>query len=210
MDLIIVDGVNVKINPVSLLIKEFEALWLLDKDPHKNKAKRWFGYIKLYCDPGSPYQNLLEFEKRETIVDDLKIKLEDVSKPEFANAISKYEALYLSDEDRMMIAAKSAYKKIIDKLNSIDLDAVDEQGKPIHKIENVNAAFKSITEFQKTINEIQQGINLKKNKNKTVGGTTVEDFEDPKERIPDEEFAEEEDDFDTSDMQHDGLEPKSY
>jgi len=202
-----INGVNVIVNPICLQINEFKALWELDKSQNKAKVKKWFAFINLYCDPYSPYHNLLEREKIETICYDLGFDNEDYNGIVFQKAIAKYKVLYISDEERMMIAGKKAYTKLIDKVENIDFETTDDNGKPINTPATLNAAFKNIHEYQAMLNSVEQGISLKKNKNKAVGGTTVGLFEEAKEVKAPEETEEEI--FNTDDL-NDDLEPASY
>lgn len=211
MNLVQLDGDNVIVNPICLHINEFKVLWDLDKTVGKTKVKRWYCFINAFCDPYSPYHNLLEMEKVETICYDMGFDVKDYGTPQFQKAIQKYRSLYISDEERMMIAGKTAYTKLIDKVENIDFDATDENGKPIDTPATLTAAFKNIHAYQDLLNSIEQGISIKKNKNKAVGGTTVGLFEEAKE-IKQQEHIQE--DFDTSDLKDDedneDLEPPTY
>ena len=139
--------------------------------------------------------------------------VKDYSTTLMQNAIKRYELLYVSDEERMVKAAKKAYTKLIDKVENIDFNAVDANGKAIDTPATLNAAFKNISEYQNLLNSIDQGIAIKKNKNKAVGGTTVGAFEEAKEQTKevntDSGFVNE--DLSTDDLQDDNeLEPASY
>ena len=74
-----------------LLVKEFEALWDLDRnkcseDPTgKKRLRAWkeFKYIWLFADWKSPYQQYLEMEKHKAAMEDSGLSDEEWNDPTF-------------------------------------------------------------------------------------------------------------------------------
>lgn len=126
-----------------LLVKEFEALWDIDRnkceaDPTGKKRLRvWkeFKYIWLFVDWKSPYQQYLEMEKHNAAMEDSGLTNEEWQDPVFRAAVRKY--IEIKDSSRILSLIKTAHRtleKMRVFLDNIDLDERDPMtNKPIWK-----------------------------------------------------------------------------
>lgn len=126
-----------------LLVKEFEALWDIDRnkceeDPTgKNRLRVWkeFKYIWLFVDWKSPYQQYLEMEKHNAAMEDSGLTDEEWQDPTFRAAVRKY--IEIKDSSRILSLIKTAHRtleKMRVFLDNIDLDERDPvTNKPIWK-----------------------------------------------------------------------------
>lgn len=153
-----------------LLVKEFEALWDLDRnkceeDPTgKKRLRAWreFTYIWLFADWKSPYQQYLEVEKHKACMDDSKLSEEEWNDPVFRAAIRKY--IEIKDSSRILSLIKTAFRtleKMRISLDNIDLDERDPvSNKPIWKAKDILDNIGSIATMKDKLKELE--LNYKK------------------------------------------------
>lgn len=153
-----------------LLVKEFEALWDLDRnkcseDPTGKKRLRvWkeFKYIWLFVDWKSPYQQYLEMEKHKAALDDSGLSEEEWDDQVFRAAVRKY--IEIKDSSRILSLIKTAFRtleKMRVSLDNIDLEERDPiNNKPIWKAKDILADIGSIGTMADKLKELE--LNYKK------------------------------------------------
>ena len=153
-----------------LLVKEFEALWDLDRnkcsgDPTGTKRLRaWkeFKYIWLFADWKSPYQQYLEMEKHRAAMNDSGLTEEEWNDPLFRAAVRKYTEI--KDSSRILSLIKTAFRtleKMRVFLDNIDLDERDSTtNKPIWKGKDILDNIASIGTMADKLKELE--LNYKK------------------------------------------------
>lgn len=153
-----------------LLVKEFEALWDLNRnkcseDPtgiKRLRAWREFKYIWLFADWKSPYQQYLEMEKHKASMEDSKLSEEEWNDPLFRAAVRKY--MEIKDSSRILSLIKTALRtleKMRVSLDNIDLEERDPiNNKPIWKAKDILGDIASIGTMADKLKELE--LNYKK------------------------------------------------
>lgn len=153
-----------------LLVKEFEALWDVDRnkcseDPtgvKRLRAWREFKYIWLFVDWKSPYQQYLEMEKHKAAMEDSKLTEEEWNDPKFRAAVRKY--IEIKDSSRVLSLIKTAFRtleKLRISLDNIDLEERDPiSNKPIWKAKDILDSIGSIGTMADKLKELE--LNYKK------------------------------------------------
>lgn len=153
-----------------LLVKEFEALWDIDRnkcseDPtgvKRLRAWREFKYIWLFVDWKSPYQQYLEMEKHKAAMEDSKLTEEEWNDPTFRAAVRKY--IEIKDSSRVLSLIKTAFRtleKLRISLDNIDLEERDPiSNKPIWKAKDILDSIGSIGTMADKLKELE--LNYKK------------------------------------------------
>lgn len=153
-----------------LLVKEFEALWDLDRnkcseDPTgKKRLRAWkeFKYIWLFADWKSPYQQYLEMEKHKAAMEDSGLSDEEWNDPTFRAAVRKY--IEIKDSSRILSLIKTAFRtleKMRVSLDNIDLEERDPvNNKPIWKAKDILDSISSIGTMTDKLKELE--LNYKK------------------------------------------------
>lgn len=153
-----------------LLVKEFEALWDLDRnkcseDPtgiKRLRAWREFKYIWLFADWKSPYQQYLEMEKHKAAMEDSKLTEEEWNDPKFRAAVRKY--IEIKDSSRVLSLIKTAFRtleKLRISLDNVDLEERDPiSNKPIWKAKDILDSIGSIGTMADKLKELE--LNYKK------------------------------------------------
>lgn len=148
-----------------LLVKEFEAIWDLDRnkceeDPKGTKRlKAWkeFKYIWLFADWKSPYQQYLEHEKHHACMEDSGLTEEEWNDPVFRAAMRKY--IDIIGSSRVLKLIKTAFRtleKMRVSLDNIDIDERDPvTNKPIFKPKEILESIASIGTMANKLKELE-------------------------------------------------------
>ena len=152
------ENYKLKISEEAFTIAVFRDIWDRDKTKDKRIALAELGYVYHFADPRSDYQSIVnEIERENAIVEGegfLKWKPDELVK----KAIEYYckfkpMASYLLEDTR------TAIDKVRKFLAGIDLNAVDEKGKPIYAINTVVNAIKQIPVLIKEFDEAEKALN---------------------------------------------------
>ena len=178
-------GRAVLVTPDLVLIDEFKKLL----EPGRNKCKedpsglshlradREFTYIYLAIDWKSPYSGFSNQEKHEAAVKDGQISEEEWNNPEFRSACRKYVALQDSNRYvRLLQAAQEVTDKIIDYFGNIDLNATDDQGKPLVKISDIQKAMEQSVKQIESLKQIEALVKKEMTEQSQIRGGAVEGF----------------------------------
>ena len=178
-------GRAVFVTPDLVLIDEFKKLL----EPGRNKCKedpsglshlradREFTYIYLAIDWKSPYSGFSNQEKHEAALKDGQISEEEWNNPEFRSACRKYVALQDSNRYvRLLQAAQEVTDKIIDYFGNIDLNATDDQGKPLVKISDIQKAMEQSVKQIESLKQIEALVKKEMTEQSQIRGGAVEGF----------------------------------
>lgn len=116
----IVNG-NVQMNPTTLWIPEFKALWDRDKSKDKKQATSEISYIVFMHSFVSPYMGYAEKEREKKVRQDCFGKQKDSWKPdaEVKAAVKKFLALQDTPTLRLLKAAKAGVDKITEYYENV-------------------------------------------------------------------------------------------
>lgn len=137
------ENYKLKISEEAFTIAVFRDIWERDKTKDKRIALAELGYIYHFADPRSDYQSIVsEPERHNAIIEGegLKNWEPDSLVKEALEYYGKFKptAAYLLEDTRIAI------DKVRKFLAEIDLNAVDDKGKPIYTINSVVSAIKQI------------------------------------------------------------------
>ena len=158
MRLIKYEGYNLTIEPELLTLAPFKKIWTRDKSKDKSKALQELGYIYFMYDIRSDYQIYIDEEKRSR---EIKIgegmpenwEPDDTVK-EAATYFSKFKpaaALLLED-------TRVAVDKLRTLLRNINLNDVDDKGRPIYTLNTITSTIKQIPSLVKDLDEAERAL----------------------------------------------------
>lgn len=138
---------EVKVEPEALILKPFKKIWDRDKSKTKERAMMELGFVYFFCDPRSDYQYLEDGTERLKAIKDgegLPAKWEPdkdlKAAMEFYESFLPMSALLLKDTE-------VAVSKLRNKLKNVDLDEVDEKGRPVTPINTYISTLKQVPEL---------------------------------------------------------------
>lgn len=152
------EGYKVVISEEAFALKVFRQIWNRDRSVNKDKAIMELGYIYFMVDPRSDYQYLVDEDERSKAIIEGE-GLPDRWKPdkaiteamEFYSRFKPTAALLLED-------TRYAVDKLRKLLREIDLNQLDDKGKPIYTLNSVTATIKQVPSLAKDLDEAEKAL----------------------------------------------------
>lgn len=136
----------------------------------KLQATKEFAWIYYVYDPMSPYQVLETEERFEKVGDFLFDDKKYTPDKKLEEAASRYSDMCETLQVRMLHAAREASRTIIKYLESVDLTAEDENGKPKHKVNDVIKALEKMGEVTDSLEHLEERVRRQQDKEQEVRG----------------------------------------
>jgi len=162
---------EVQIDPVAYTLTAFKAV--MDKYEDKQYAIAEMAYIYFYTDWASDYVNIVDLKERkkrilsEVFIDkSSKLKIDKITDAAIAFYNERQKTLaYELYED-----AKYAINKIREYLRSVDLLALDNNGKPIYDVIKLTKTIESATTLITKMAELEEAIKADKHGSNKLKG----------------------------------------
>lgn len=159
------------ISEEALAIKAFSDIWKRDKSKHKEKAIQEFGLIYFMYDPRSPYTYLIDMDDRWKNI----LKHEGLpSNYKFDSILMEaceiYCNLTYTSSSQLLATARESADKVRIFLANLDLDEVDDKGKPKYPINMIVSAIKQIPELTKQLRAAEIAVSLEIEENSKIRG----------------------------------------
>lgn len=158
MKLLKYEGYKLTFEPEILTLKVFKRLYIRDKTKDKSKFIQELGLIYFYVDPRSDYQYLTDEDERlkaiiegEGLPQDFKIDSLLSDAIEYYKKFRPTSALLLED-------TRVAVDKLRKALRDINLDALDDKGKPIYTLNSITSTIKLVPSLIKDLDEAERTI----------------------------------------------------
>ena len=171
MKLLKYEGYNITFEPELLMLKVFKKLHKRDKTRDKSKFIQELAFIYFFSDPRSDYQYITdEDERTESIIEgeglpsDWKVEKELQEAIDYYKSFNPTAALLLED-------TRVAVDKLRKMLRDIDLEKVDDKGKPIYTLNTVVATIKQVPALIKDLDEAERTIAKEMIQNDRVRGS---------------------------------------
>lgn len=170
MRLLTYEGYNLTIDPMLLTLKPFKAIWTRDKSTSKDRAIQEIAYIYFMEDPRSDYQYIVDREERE-----VQIREGEGIKPSWRpdGTVKEAQKLYASFKTPSALLLEDtrvAVDKLRQLLRDIDLNAVDDKGKPIYTLNTVTSTIKQIPALIRDLDEAERALAKELAQNDKVRG----------------------------------------
>ena len=151
-------GYNLEISEEAYMLKPFKDLWRRDKSKGKEKALQELAYIYFMEDSRSDYQIYIDREERSRQIK-LGEGLPDYWKPDKqVIEAQKFYAGFKSEAALLLEDIRIAITKLREFIKTIDLNAVDDKGKPIYTLNTYTATIKQIPELITSLDEAEKSI----------------------------------------------------
>ena len=143
----------------ALLIKPIRKLYNSDKTKNKDKFLQIMSVVYFYVDPRSSYNYITNDEDRLQAI----IKQEGLPKnftitKQIEEIIEEYKKHCITTSFLLLQDTKLAIDKVRQFLRDVDLNKVDDKGKPIYTIQSVTTAIKQIPQLAKDVLEAEKAI----------------------------------------------------
>lgn len=158
MKLVKIENYQIVFDEELLLLKPFRQLYKSDKNRDKRGFMDFLTIVYYTYDPRSDYSYIVEEEarlKEVCITNGLEIpKFTDLQKA----CIELYKKLTTTISQELLRSTKIAINKVRTFLETIDLTATDDKGKPIYTINSVTTAIKQIPQLAKDVMEAEKAV----------------------------------------------------
>lgn len=180
MHLIEYDNYEIKISPEALLVKPIREIWEKDKTKNKESFLSQMSFMFFMIDPRSTYSYITDLAERadeiimqEGLPKDFK-PTEDLKK-----AMEIYEKHTITSSYALLEAAKIAVDKVGKFLKEVDLNTLDDKGKPVYTINSITSAIKQIPQLAKDLVEAEKVVAKEiEEKGRARGGNNKTIFDD--------------------------------
>ena len=168
-----------------VLIKEFKDLLEVERNKCKEdpsglnhvRADKEFTYIYLAIDWKSPYSGFSNQERHVAALKDADLSEDEFNDPTFRAACRKYVSLQDSNRYvRLLQASQQVTDKIIDYFENLDLNATDDQGKPLVKIADIQKAMDQSVKQIESLKQIEALVKKELTEQSQIRGGAVEGF----------------------------------
>ena len=171
MRLLTYEGYNLTIDPMLLTLKPFKAIWVRDKSASKERAIQEIAYVYFMEDPRSDYQYIIDREEREKQIREGE-GIKSSWKPD--GTVKEAQKLYASFKTPSALLLEDtrvAVDKLRQLLRDIDLNAVDDKGKPIYTLNTVTSTIKQIPALIRDLDEAERALAKEIAQNDKVRGS---------------------------------------
>lgn len=157
----LVELVNYEVVPTQecFLIKPLRQLFNADKSKNKEKFMQQLSVVYFMADPRSSYNYVTDLDDRLEMIKeqeglDKNFKIDD----KLSEAIECYKKHTMTTSTLLLEDARTAVDKVRQFLREVDLDAVDDKGKPKYTINSITAALKQIPQLAKDLQETEKTV----------------------------------------------------
>lgn len=157
-DLITVSNNVVVPSAYALTINEFKSL-----------KSQELGAVYFYSDHRSPYAVYDESERMEKISQDLKVKFT----PKVRGAIDKYKELSETSAIKLLKSAKASVTKLEKYFRTVDLNILDDNGKPIYHAKDLIANLSNMSKVVNGLDELEEIVRKHEQKDNPNRGGVV-------------------------------------
>lgn len=159
MHIVKFDNFEISLTEEAFYIKPIRDLFNADKTKNKEKFLQQMSIIYFLVDPRSSYSYIIDDEERFN-----EIKIQEGLPKEFKidkklqDAIDTYKKHIITTSYLLLQDTKVAVDRVRQFLRNIDLNAVDDKGKPVYTINSVTTAIKQIPQLAKDLAEAEKMI----------------------------------------------------
>lgn len=158
MKLVRVENFQIVFEDELLLLKPFRQLYKSDKNRDKRGFMDFLTLVYFTYDPRSDYSYIVNEDDRlrevcETNGIDIA-KFSDLQK----ECIELYKKLTTTISQELLRSTKIAIDKVREFLETLDLTATDDKGKPLYTINSVTTAIRQIPQLAKDVMDAEKAV----------------------------------------------------
>lgn len=148
---------EIKISDEALLVKPIRLLYNKDRSKNKEQFIRQMSYLYFYADPRSSYNYITNDEERsKAIIAQEGLPKDFKPSKELEEAINIYKQLVTTTSLLLLQDTRVAIDKVRDFLRNVDLNLLDDKGKPVYTINSITSAIKQIPQLAKDLAEAEK------------------------------------------------------
>lgn len=157
----ILEYTNYEVVPTeeAFLIKPIRELYNADKSKNKEKFMQQMSILYFMVDPRSSYNYIIDSDDRyKAILEQEGLPKDYKVDKKLQAAMDIYKEHTTTSSYLLLQDMKVAIEKVRQFLREVDLNAVDDKGKPLYTINSVTTAIKQIPQLAKDVMEAEKVI----------------------------------------------------
>lgn len=157
----ILEYTNYEVVPTeeAFLIKPIRELYNADKSKNKEKFMQQMSILYFMVDPRSSYNYIIDSDDRyKAILEQEGLPKDYKVDKKLQTAMDIYKEHTTTSSYLLLQDMKVAIEKVRQFLREVDLNAVDDKGKPLYTINSVTTAIKQIPQLAKDVMEAEKVI----------------------------------------------------
>lgn len=180
MHLIEYENYEIKISPEAMLVKPIREIWEADKSANKESFLQQMSFMFFMVDPRSTYSYITDLSERaEEIIAQEGLPKDFSPSDKLREAMDVYEKHTITSSYALLEAAKIAVDKVGRFLRDVDLNTLDDKGKPVYTINSITSAIKQIPQLAKDLVEAEKVVAKEiEEKGRARGGNNKTIFDD--------------------------------
>ena len=158
MNLVRLENFKLEFEDELLLLKPFRELYKADKTKDKSKFTDFLTVVYYTFDPRSDYNYISdETERLKEVFESNGIKQTSFSEKE-KECIDLYSKLCQTTSSLLLRDTKIAVDKLRKFLLDVDLNMLDDKGKPVYTVNSITSTIKQIPQLTKDLMEAERTV----------------------------------------------------
>lgn len=180
MKLVRFEDYQLKISDEALLIRPIRRIFNKDRSVNKERFYQQMSIIYFMTDPCSTYMYIVdESERLRQILLQEGLPEDYTITSDLKDAMDVYRKHCNTSSTLLLEDTRVAIDKLREFLRNVDLNAVDDKGKPIYPVNTITSAIKQIPELAKSLAEAEKAVQKEMQEEGRVrGGAEKSIFED--------------------------------
>jgi uncharacterized protein YoxC len=174
------ESYKVSISEEALALKPFKQLWNRDRTVNKDRAIAELSYVYFMEDPSSDYQYIVDRDDRSQAIIEGE-GLDSKWKPDkMVQEAMKFYASFKTTSALILEDTRYAADNLRKSLRNINLEDVDDKGRPIYTVASIISAIKQVPQLVKELSEAERAVakEMAENNGRVRGQKAKSIFED--------------------------------
>ncbi len=152
------EGYKVVISEEAFTLKVFRQIWNRDRSVNKDKAIMELGYIYFMVDPRSDYQYIVDEEERSKAIIEGEGLPSNWKPDKVVTEAMQFYSSFKSTSALLLEDTRVAIDKVRQFLKTVDLEAIDDKGKPVYTINSITSTIKMIPQLIRDLDDAEKAI----------------------------------------------------
>lgn len=158
MNLVRLENFKLEIEDELLLLKPFREVYKADKTKDKSKFLDFLTIVYYTYDPRSDYNYIpTEEDRLKEVCESNGIKYQPFSEKEKA-CVDLYSQLCQTTSSLLLRDTKIAVDKLRKFLLDVDLNQLDDKGKPVYTVNSITSTIKQIPQLTRDLMEAERTV----------------------------------------------------
>ena len=172
MRLISVENYELKVADEALLIKPIRRLWNQDRSDRKEKFYQQMSYMYYVYSPASTYSYIIDEEERKrAVIEQEGLPSNFTPSKQLEEAIEIYKKHTITVSQDLLNASMVGAAKVSEFLRNVNLNAVDDKGRPKYQVSSITAALKNVEGIVSSLQTLQKKVEQELEENGKARGS---------------------------------------